>query len=62
MSFPMGDSVSLSQAIITLFQNSDKLKSMSRKARKFVLNNYSWEIIVNRLEKEFQKLISNHKQ
>jgi glycosyltransferase involved in cell wall biosynthesis len=59
ISFPMGDSIALSRAIIRLFRDDDIISSMGKKARKLVLNSYSWEIIVNRLENHFLKLITN---
>jgi glycosyltransferase involved in cell wall biosynthesis len=62
MSFTMGDSVALSTAIIKLSKDQRQIISMGKKARTFVLNNYSWEILVNRLEKEFQKIILNYSQ
>lgn len=59
-SFPMGDSLALSEAIIRLIQDANKIETMGKKARKFVIDNYSWENVVCRLEKQFYESISNY--
>jgi len=60
ISFPMGHSVSLSRAIIMLIQNRKEVENMSKRAKKFVVNKCSWEIVVNQIEKHFFQLLGNH--
>ena len=57
LSFRMGDHETLARAIITLLENSNKSRDMGKKGRDFVVKNYSWEIIVHKLETLFNGLI-----
>lgn len=57
LSFTMGDHEALAKAIIALLNDGDRSRDMGEKGRDFVVNNYSWEIIVDKLEATFQELI-----
>ncbi|UCE06696.1 MAG: glycosyltransferase family 4 protein [bacterium] len=55
-SISMGDHLALSKAVISLLSDNKQLKQMEKIARELSVENYSWEIIVNKLEKIFVKL------
>ena len=57
LSFKMGDSLSLSDAIIALLKDPDKLCAFGKKARNYVAENCSWQGVVVRLENYFFYLI-----
>jgi len=61
LSFRMGDHETLARAIISLLENSNKSRDMGKKGRDFVVKNYSWEIIVHKLETLFYGLIRKNK-
>lgn len=62
LSFPMNNYEALSDAIITLLSDSVKLKEMGKRGRKFVVNNYSWEVIVDKIEDKCNELIMAKKR
>lgn len=62
LSFPMGDHKALSSAISSLLADRAQLKEMSSNNRAFVVENYSWEIIVDKLEILFSALIENSRE
>jgi len=61
-SFRMGDHEALARVIIALLNDTDRLRDMGKKGRDFVVNNYSWEIIVDKLETLFDGLIGTTKR
>ncbi len=56
-SFAMGDHKALARVIIDLLSNKEQLREMGERGRDFVVANHAWEIIVDKLEIAFQKLI-----
>lgn len=62
LSFPMGDHEALAREIITLLDDRDKLREMGKRGRDFVVKNYSWEIIVDKLETLFNGLVGTKKR
>jgi glycosyltransferase involved in cell wall biosynthesis len=61
-SFRMGDHEALAGVVITVLDDRDRLQHMGEKGRDFVVNNYSWEIIVDKLEALFDGLIGTTKR
>ena len=61
-SFTMGDHKALAKTIIALLNNTDRLRDMGKKGRDFVVHNYSWEIIIDKLETLFDGLIGTIKR
>jgi glycosyltransferase involved in cell wall biosynthesis len=59
-SFRMDNADNLTAKIINLLKNEKKIKEMGDKARIFVCNNFSWEIIVKQLETQILKLTLNN--
>lgn len=57
VSFRMGDPVELSKTINSLLADSYRLKEMGKRARSFVVKNYTWNGIVDRLIDMFKELI-----
>ena len=49
---PCGDVEALAETICRLLKNPDKLSRMGKAARDFVLKNYTWDIVIQRLIKE----------
>jgi len=62
LSFTMGDHEALAREIITLLDDRDRLREMGKRGRDFVIKNYSWEIIVDKLEILFNGLIGTKKR
>ncbi len=50
ISFPMGNQKALAEAIIYLLDNTEKIKKMGERSRAYIINNHSWESIVDKIE------------
>lgn len=59
LSIPMADYHALSKVVNSLLSDDEQMKQMGQKARKFSVENCSWEIIVNNLEKIFSKFVES---
>ena len=56
LSFSMGDSDKLAKAVIRIMTNKKIIKKMGKRARHYVLENKSWEIMVSRILDRFNDL------
>ena len=54
ISVPVGDSDLLAESIIALMSDDNLMRNMGMKGRKCVIENYSWPIIVNKIERLFR--------
>lgn len=54
----LGDPESLANAVLELYKNVDKMIKLGENGRKFVLKNYSYGAIVNKLNKLLEALTS----
>jgi len=61
LSFTMGNHEALAGAILSLLDDKERARNMGKKGRDFVVKNYSWEIIVHKLETLFYGLIRKNK-
>ena len=61
ISFKMGNSKELSQAVIKMFNNKDRNTKMGKKGRDYVAKYCSWDVIVDRLLTNFNELIERNK-
>jgi len=59
LSFPMGNSKALAEATLSLLSDRDKLKYISKEARRFAVDNCAWEIKVELMETYFSEIIVN---
>lgn len=50
VSFPMGDSKAMAEAIIELLSDINRLSEMGERSRSYIIKNHSWEEIVNKIE------------
>lgn len=55
--FPPGDVVALVQKIIYLANNRSRVRSMGKAARSFILENFTWDIVIGRTKKIYKQLL-----
>lgn len=57
VSFPMGNHKALASTIIDFYSNRKRINEMGNRGRKFVVNKYSWSIIVDKIIKACENMI-----
>ena len=54
---PARNSPALSNALLTLLSDEDLRKTMGQNSRRLALSKYSWQVVVNQLEKVYSELV-----